>query len=495
MKQEIADYLRACYPALYLISHEERRAERILIQATRDASRRLWVWSATEGLDDREEKKSHEIYDAMAVLEFLSGIPSHSLVVLKDFHLFLDPAHPIHPTIIRKLKDVIRMAKARDLCVCILSARKGLPADIEKLFVSLAIPLPDKHELEAKLREVCENNGVILKDRNQIARLRDAAAGLSEEQAENAFALSLAKIGTVDEETIAREKSRLIAIDGILEVVEEEIPVDHIGGLDLLKEDLVSKSSLWSLDAWNFGITPPRGMLVVGQPGTGKSLTAKALKTIFGIPLLRLEAGRLFGSYIGQSESNWRSAFETARASSPCILWVDEADGLFAGSESSGKNDSGTTQRVIKAILQDMQESSSGIFYCFTANDIDHIPDPVIDRLETWSVDLPNKDERMAIWKIHIAKVRGAKGWNPDVLTPEVMEAIVNASEGFSGRQIEMAWEKSLTVAFNAHREPTSKDILASCHGMVPTSVTMASSIEERRSRLRGRCRPATSSL
>lgn len=488
MKQQIADYLQACYPAIYVVSHEERRVERILAAAAHHAKRRLFVWSATSGLREpgsgSSEKQSDEILGHVAML------PPKSLLILKDFHLFLDSRLESYPILVRKLKDSIRMAKQREICIAILASRRVLPEETEKLFVTIEVPLPDREELSSMLSDICHSNGIKLRDKNAVAAVVDAAQGLSEEEAENAFALSLVRDTKIDPKTVAKEKSRMIALGGILEVVEDEIPVDQIGGLDLLKEDLLSKRNLFSRDAWEFGITPPRGMLVVGQPGTGKSLTAKALKSIFNIPLLRLEAGRLFGRYIGESEENWRKVFATARASAPCILWIDEAEGLFGG---SGNADSGVTQRIIKAILQDMQESSNGIFYCFTANDIDKIPDPVIDRLETWSVDLPDAAERAAIWRIQIAKQRGAKGWDPTALPEASMQQIVEASEGFSGRQIERAWEKALEVAFNLQSAPSDKGILAACSEIVPTSVTMAEAILLRQERLANRCRPASS--
>lgn len=489
MKQQIIDYLQASYPALYLVSHEERRMERVLADAAATAKRKLLTWSETIGLRDLGNSTVQKSWNE--ILEHVAQLPPKSLLVLKDFHLFLNARSESYPLLVRRLKDAVRTAKQREICLAILASRRVLPEEVDKLFLTIEVPLPDREELALMLASICKSNGITLRDKNLIAAVVDAAQGLSEEEAENAFALSLVRHGKIDPVTVAKEKSRMISLGGILDVVEDEIPIEQIGGLDLLKEDLLSKRNLFSRDAWEFGITPPRGMLVVGQPGTGKSLTAKALKSIFNIPLLRLEAGRLFGRYIGESEENWRKAFATARASAPCILWIDEAEGLFG---SNGNADSGTSQRIIKAILQDMQESSAGIYYCFTANDIDKIPDPVIDRLETWSVDLPDADEREAIWRIQISKTRGAKGWDPSALPQESMQKIVGASMGFSGRQIERAWEKALEVAFNLGSAPSDKGILEACRGIIPTSVTMAEAISLRKQRLANRCRPASSS-
>lgn len=220
---------------------------------------------------------------------------------------------------------------------------------------------------------------------------------------------------------------------------------------------------------------------------TAKSMSSMACKNVFGLPLLRLEAGCLFGSLVGASEQNWRTAFATAKAIAPAILWIDEAEGLFSGAASSGSTDGGTTNRVIKAILQDMQMNSEGLMFIFTSNDIDGFPDPLIDRCDVWSFELPTPVEREAIWRIHIAK-RGRKPRNYDI------DRAVQLTEGFSGRQIEQVWLKAMMLAFNdGGREPTDKDVIAALKHFVPTSTTMAAVIEKRRQRLANRAQPASS--
>ena len=303
-------------------------------------------------------------------------------------------------------------------------------------------------------------------------------------EAENAFALSIIERQTVCHEVVSREKSATVKKNGLLEIIESNITLDDIGGLEHLKADLAAKRNLFTKDAKDYGLPTPRGILVVGQPGTGKSLTASATKSIFGIPLVKLEAGRIFGSLVGESERNWRQAFATVKAIAPCVLWIDEVDGLFSGGESSGRTDGGTTQRVIKAILQDMQFNSDGVFFVFTANDVDNLPDPLIDRLDVWSVDLPTTAERADIWKIQIAK-RGRKPakFNLDELSASTV--------GFSGRQIEQVWIKAMTRSFNDGRDPKASDVSEVCRTEVPTSVTMADAIERRRKRLQNRAKPA----
>lgn len=215
-------------------------------------------------------------------------------------------------------------------------------------------------------------------------------------------------------------------------------------------------------------------------------MSAMACKNVFNLPLLRIEAGQLFGSLVGESENRWRTAFSTAKAIAPAIIWIDEAEALFSGLQASGKTDGGTTSRVIKAILQDMQLAGEGLFFVFTANDVDQFPDPLIDRCDLWSFELPTQGERESIWKIHIEKRgRKAKKFN--------LPRLAQLTDGFSGRQIEQVWIKALTLGFNdKEREPTEKDVEEAAKRFVATSVTMKDAIERRRQRLANRAQPAS---
>jgi SpoVK/Ycf46/Vps4 family AAA+-type ATPase len=343
--------------------------------------------------------------------------------------------------------------------------------------------LPDREQLRVILEGIAESAS--LKLNGNTDRILDAAGGLTTTEAENAFALSVVEAKDVDPDVVAREKAHTVRKNGLLEIVEDTTTLDDIGGLENLKGTLHSMRNLFTKEARAYGLPTPRGQLYVGQPGTGKSLCARATGKIFNIPLLRLEAGRIFGSLVGESERNWRSAFATAKAVSPCVLWIDEVDGLFSGGESSGKTDGGTTARVIKAILQDMQFNSDGIFFVFTANDIDGLPDPLIDRLDVWSVDLPNASERESIWAIHIEK----RGREPKKFN---LAELATVTDGFSGRQIEQVWLKAMTLAFNAKREPQNRDVAEVCKTVVPTSQTMADAIQRRRERLKNRATPAS---
>lgn len=399
MKQQIINYVRAGYPGLFIVSHEEKRVEAELLAVAEETGFALYGWSLTEGVISSKGEVIPDSNDPLAVLDIFGKMDEKSILLLRDYHLFLEQRDPM---LLRKLKDALFLAKTANRVLVTVGCQLKLQPELEKEITVIEFALPDRKQLREILTAVAESGKV--KVNGSTEPLIDAASGLTTIEAENAYAKSIVETGAVDAESVAREKANTIKKNGLLEVVESKVGMDDIGGMENLKQDLREKRNLFTKQAKEYGLPSPRGILVVGQPGTGKSLTAQATRNIFGIPLLRLEAGKLFGSLVGQSEANWRTAFATAKAIAPCVFWVDEVDGLFSGAASSGQTDGGTTNRVIKAILQDMQYNSEGIFYVFTANDIEGLPDPLIDRLDTWSVDLPNGTERESIIRIHIAK-------------------------------------------------------------------------------------------
>jgi AAA+ superfamily predicted ATPase len=478
----ITNKIRAGYPGIYLITQEEQRAEAAIDAIARDLDYHLHAWSVTTGRIDIRTGAAHGENGPDEILSAVTGLPEKSLLLLRDFHMFLKEPNPL---IVRLLKDALLHAKASGKTILLLSPEAALHPEYEKLLAIEHFTLPTREELAQVLANLVASTARQHPDPATTESLLDAASGLTTNEAEDAFALSLIESGDFTPPIIAREKASAVKKNGLLELVDSPVHPDHIGGLELLKDDLLLKRNLFTREAREYGLTSPRGILAVGAPGTGKSLTAQACGHNFGIPLLRLEASSLFGSLVGQSESNWRSAFATARAIAPCVLWIDEADGLFSSS-TGASNDGGTSHRVIKAILQDMQFNSENVFWTLTANDIDHFPDALIDRLDVWSVDLPTIHERQAIWSIHIAKR------HRDPATFD-LPALAQATDGFSGRQIEQAWLKAMTIAFNADsREPSTDDCLTAIRAFTPTSVTMADSIEARRRRLTGKARPAS---
>lgn len=500
VKNKIAFYFKAGYSGLYLTSYEEARVEADIATVASDIGFKLYVWTVTDSLvgpigDQRPAQHMNQNGEPLNQFELLPWIKDHwkqqpvdkedekIVFLLKDFHLFLQDENPL---MIRIVKDFMTYAKTCQKRVVVLGCHFKLVPELEKEFTVVEFELPTREDLRMVLQGIADSARIHLNGNTD--KILDAACGMTTTEAADAFALAVVESGGQDihPEVVAREKSNVVKKNGLLEIIEQKVTLDDIGGLENLKADLFDKRNLFTKEARDYGLQSPRGALVVGQPGTGKSLTATATGTIFNIPLVKLEAGKLFGSLVGQSEQNWRTAFATAKAIAPCCFWVDEIDGLVSGAKSSGQTDGGTTARVVKAILQDMQFNSDGIFYIFTANDIDGLPDPLIDRLDVWSVDLPNQTEREAIWRIHIAKRKR----DPKTFS---LSTIAELTDGFSGRQIEQVWLKALTRAFNdGMREPNTDDVTIVARNIIPTSKTMATQIEERRKRLENRAQPAS---
>lgn len=492
MKTKITSYIKAGYPGLYLVSHEEQRVEASLREAlvTLNKSQgddhfRLFAWSCSDGIFDVGKGVNIGNSEPMEMLEWFGKADQRVVLLVRDFHLFLEDKNPL---VWRKFKDVLIQGKANNKTIIILGCRLALPAELEKEVAVIDFSLPDRNQLRTVLHSLLDSVGHKRESLNgDEAGILAAASGLTTLEAENAFALSIVEAGRVAREVVFREKCQAVRKNGLLEVVDSHVKLSDIGGLEALKKWLLERRDAFGDAAREYGLPSPRGMLTVGQPGTGKSLVSKACRSVFDVPLLRLDAGRLFGSLVGQSEQNWRTVHATAKAMSPCILWIDEVDGAMSGAGSSGQTDGGTTSRVIKSILQDMQENSEGIFYVLTANDVDNLPAPLLRRMdEVWNVELPSVTERIAIWNLKVAQFKR----DPDKFDTATLAA---RTEGFSGAEIEKLVSQTLYVAFaDGRREPTTQDVLHLLETFQPLSVTMAADIERRAKRLEGVARLAS---
>ena len=277
----------------------------------------------------------------------------------------------------------------------------------------------------------------------------------------------------------------------MLEVIDVPVGLDDIGGLEALKAWLQQRREAFLPRAREYGLPVPKGLLILGVPGTGKSLTAKATASVFGIPLLKSDAGKLFGSLVGQSEANLRLAIQTSEAIAPCVLWIDELEKGFGGMGGGGNTDGGTSARVFGSLLSWLQEKTTPVFVVATANDISQLPPELLRKGrwdELWFVDLPNSRERTAIWDIVIEKY-GRERTDFDTVV------LARASEMHTGAEIESAFVEALHRAFcdgNGPREPTELDLGEVLNEMVPLATTMSEAIERLRHWAKGRARHAT---
>jgi SpoVK/Ycf46/Vps4 family AAA+-type ATPase len=488
MRTTITNYVRAGYPGIYLVSHEETRVEGELRAVAQATKYRLYAWSATQGMVDTETGSVRPVNDPMEAILAIGELPDNSLVHLRDLHPFLvDP----NPMLVRAVKDELLASKAKGRVLVILGCRQVLPPELEREFVVLDFALPDKGALGTVLDGICDSAKLKKLKGDERDLVLDSASGLTSTEAENAFALSVVETRKIDWAVVAREKAVTVKKNGVLEIITVRETMDDIGGLDVLKGWLVGRRDAFSQRAQQYGLPSPKGLLIVGIPGTGKSLTAKATASILGRPLLKLDAGRLFGGLVGQSEANLRAALSTAEAIAPCVLWIDEIEKGFSGSKSSGSSDGGTSARVFGGFISWMQERQKPVFVVATANDVTQLP-PEFLRKGRWDdlffVDLPNQVEREAIWKIQV--LRHGRDWSHyDTM------ALARASEGHTGAEIEQAYVDALYAAFAAGREPGMPDIVKALADTVPLSKLMGEQIAGLRKWAVGRCRMATAPI
>ena len=289
MKTKIINYIRAGYPALYLLSSEEQRVEAEIKSIAQDLNYHLVFWSVVDGLVDTAKGTTTAAQDPLEALIAIRDLKEKTLILLRDFHLFLEDPNPI---LIRQFKDVLQEAKTKSKTLIILGCRIVLPPELEREITVIEFKLPEKEELGAVLEGIIESAGIDM-DQETKGKVIDAASGLTTIEAENAFALSVVESKAIDPQVVAREKAQAVKKNGLLELIETRETLESIGGLDVLKEWLLKRKLAFGQKAMEYGLPPLKGLMIVGVSGCGKSLTAKATAKVFGVPLLKLDAGRI----------------------------------------------------------------------------------------------------------------------------------------------------------------------------------------------------------
>jgi AAA+ superfamily predicted ATPase len=492
MQNQLTTYLQAGYPGLAVISSEEARAEAEIAAACTSLKRLLHAWSSTEGLVDTKEGRVTACPDPLDALQLLDSMfaadgPRH-VVLLRDLQLHLDQSDPM---LIRRIKDILRVAKGNGHALILLGCRLKLPPELEHEITHVDFSLPGIAGLGTVLDGIVKS--AKLKNVHEVVResALQSALGLTTTEAENAFALSVVETKGIDHKVVAREKARTLKKNGLVEVVEATTSLDDIGGLGLLKDWLVRRGGAFSASAKAYGLPAPKGLLIVGIPGTGKSLTAKATAGAFGLPLLRLDMGRVFGGIVGQSEANLRSVIQTAEAIAPCVLWIDEIEKGFSGSQSSGSTDGGTSSRVFGSFLSWMQEKEKPVFVVATANDVSKLPPEFLRKGrfdEMFFVDLPDALERAQIWDI-VIKRHGRRPTDYDTVV------LARACEQFTGAEIEAVFIDAMHEAYAEGKEPGPKEILEAMSNTVPLANLMDGQIAALRHWAKGRAREAASRI
>ena len=498
----INDLLKAAYPIVYVLSWEEERVEKGLLQIATERGRKFLSWSTTEGVIDvrrdemgREQRvpvRSRDLRDPLRALEFVGDANDEAVFVLRDFHPFMQD-----PTIVRRLRDLARYLKKGDKpkTLILLSPILKIPAELEKEVTVVDYELPGPDDLEAVIEALGRNSVVPPQARLEVSegsplreRIIEAALGLTINEAENVFSKSLVQKQRFDIDVILAEKEQIIRKSGILEFYHATEQFSDVGGLDELKRWLQKREKAFTKEAREFGLPRPKGILLIGVPGCGKSLTAKAVTSLWKLPLLRLDVGKIFAGLVGSSEENMRKAIKTAEAVAPSILWLDELEKGFSGTHSSSFSDAGTTARVFGSFVTWLQEKASPVFVIATANNVALLPPELMRKGrfdDIFFVDLPSREERSDIFRIHLHK----RGRHPDLFD---LDLLALSSEGFSGSEIEQAIISALYDAFDAGRDLTTEDILASFEETIPLSQTMEEEITASREWAQTRARVAS---
>ena len=498
--REIETLIRARYPILYITTWEETRVQGIILEIAAKRQKKVYEWTYSSGIVpagtsiQSQKNRSAATKDPLVALDQVIEQVEPAIFLFKDFHPFLTRNNF---AVVRKLKDIALHLKNSYKTILLVGPVLEIPPELDKEINVINFPLPTKEDLGGLLDRITAE----LQDHRQVTidldgagreRLLQAALGLTMGEAENVLAKIIVKEQRLSADHINEvfsEKQQIVRKSGLLEYYATEIDFDSIGGLDVLKDWLRKRVAAFTPEARDFGLPPPKGILLLGVQGCGKSLCAKAVAHVWQLPLLRFDMGRMFGSLVGSSEENVRRAISVAESVAPAVLWVDEIDKAFAGSQSSAVTDGGTTARVFGTFLTWLSEKNTPVFVVATANDVTQLPPELMrkGRLdEIFYVDLPSPEERMDVFRIHLSKRgRDPKGFD--------LEALTLASQGFSGAEIEEAIISALYDAFYEQQEINTPHILASLTQTVPLSRTMAEKVNTLRAWASGRARNASS--
>lgn len=490
--RELDILIRAKYPIVYVVTWEERRVEEAIKEIGEKLSRKIHTWSVTQGMKPpitrtSGPKKPSTLPSELEVLAQVHESEELTIFLLKDFHAYLKDSR-----VVRLLRDLAARLRGRDQTLFIISPVLNLPVELEKDVTVIEFPLPGSAEIEKQVDDAIKatkgNKAVDVTLSDEMRELIvHSAAGLTRDEIESALARSFVENKKLNVDTIIEEKKQIVRKTGMLEFYPADKSLKDVGGHELLKEWLESRSKSFTDAARQFGIPAPKGILILGVQGCGKSLVAKAIAATWNLPMLKMDVGRIFGSYVGQSEQNMRRAISIAESLAPCVLWMDEMEKGFAGVGGGGVSDSGTTARVFSTFLTWMQEKTKPVFLVATANDVSALPPELMRKGrfdEIFFIDLPEIEDRKDIFKIHLKK----RNRNPAKF--KILD-LAKASAGYSGAEIEQVIIAGLNNAFDAGRELTVKDLLEEIERQVPLSRMMAEEIAELRNWARLRARPS----
>lgn len=464
LSEKLILYIDAGFPILFIHSYEENKIDKIIRDSS--AGREIFEWNGVSGFSDFETKKSFNLMDVTLQGSLKHLINSDELdgkiIVLKDVHSLLDD-----PEVIAILKSIALKISICDIetTIIIESSRKYIPKELEPYTSIFEMDYLNTEDIKKIIQNVIDENELNQIRNDLLEEIAISFKGLSQFEIENILALAVNEDnGDLTKGSLSfifEQKRQMIMKSGILDMIPRKETINDIGGLDNLKEWLTKKSKIFkNIDkAKEFGVDIPKGVLIAGVPGCGKSLNAKAAAELFEVPLLRLDMGRIMGKYVGESEANMRKAISLAEAISPCVVWIDELEKGLAGiGGDSGGSD--VTTRLFGSLLTWMQEKESAAFVVATANDITKLPPELLRKGrfdEIFYVGLPNDSERKKIFEIHIAKRRK----NDDELKNIDFDKLISRTRGYSGADIEGVIKESIENVYVAEKDKlTTEDIL-----------------------------------
>lgn len=488
--QKLILMIRAYYPVLYLHSYEYYRTKQKIkgiVELLRREGKKVnyYQWDCVYGLvqilPDKTEIRIERMQNPLEVLAYILNSKKSGE---KNIFVLDDINNHIERDEVKLMFRKIAEATNNNTHAIILSSIYRLPAELEKYITVLQIPLPKRNELGEVLDIVAKQSKVELKT-NLRNRLIDAALGMTSMEADLAYCLASVKDGFDEKSpfTISSEKEQIIRKSGILDYFPKNESLKDVGGMDNLKEWLNKRQLAYDKEARDWGLKEPKGLLLLGVPGCGKSLIAKSIASSWNMPLLRLDVGKVFQGIVGSSEDNIRKAIATAEAVAPCVLWIDEIEKGLSGVQSSGATDGGVTSRIFSTILTWMQEKTAPVFVVATANNINQLPPELLIKGrfdDFFFVDLPSQKEKENIFSIHLQK-------NRQNVSSFALDILAQKAEGFNGAEIEECIKEAMFTAYVESQETNIAPKLQMIHildaikNTVPLSKTMEKQITDLR--------------
>lgn len=484
-ERKIQELLDAKYQLIYVITHEEDRLQEMLCEASHELSIPLYTWSFTSGMVRIEGNRpapnaSIECrQDPVGLIDAIRQKHGEAMFLLKDFHVFINGDRGFET--IRALRDFFFSRESWEKSIIISSPVLRLPTELEKHAEVVEISLPGDKQIGDYLddlhKTLATQRGEVAGELPEKERLIGALKGLTKTEIEAVSAKSITVHDRLDYDTFIEEKRQILKKQGTLDYYTTNETLDNVGGLGNLKKWLSRMQASFLPGAADFGVDPPRGVLLLGLPGTGKSLTAKATANVLGLPLIQFDLSKVMGSLYGQSEANMRNAIRIIEAVAPAVVMIDEIEKVLSGTESSGRTDGGTTDHLMGMMLNWMQEREKPIFFVGTANSLNNLPDHLIraGRFDAvFFVDLPAPHERAEIIKIHLRK----RGRNPEKFD---IDEIVRATDGFSGAEIEQAVKEAIRTAWfetRGEKDVTTEMLVREASKIVPLSTSKADELQ-----------------